>query len=175
MAISFGGSESDNITVQKVPSYSDYRGLGGDDTYNVDPGLTQNVIISDSSGVNTVVFGNARITKSAFFNGGLQLTFETGGVLTVLGNMSNYRFVFGGGENAFDPAQGGTVKTFNETVQSFNLNPDALTTDAVQGSSNVVINDNGSLTPFQTDPKHYYKYNLHFKACYNNSFHSRFR
>ncbi|SLM30354.1 hypothetical protein MTBBW1_2200008 [Desulfamplus magnetovallimortis] len=145
MAINFGTDGNNNFTVTHADGYEEYRGLGGDDVYNVNPNLTEAVKISDSRGADKVVLGAAEITSSRFFSGGAEFTYATGGKLTVLGDMSSIEFVFGGGSDPFAPVEGGVLKTFEDTVTAFNVDPSGLSpTTPVEGGG-VIIESDGTV------------------------------
>ncbi len=143
--ISYGNSGKNLLPVTHGDGYDNYQGLGGDDVYSVDPMLTESVTISDSLGVNTVVLGEAEIVSSQFFAGGALFTYASGGVVKVLGDMSNFTFVFGG-QIAFDPTVGGTSKTFEETVTAFGADPESLSlTGMIDGTISGKIHSDGTV------------------------------
>jgi len=145
MAINFGNPSGNQFTVTNSDGYSEYRGLSGNDTYNVNPGLTDELVVRDGDGSDTVVLGEAAIAATRFFTGGVEFTYETGGKLTVLGDMDAFTFVFGGGTDPFDPVAGGTSNTFQQTVEAFGLDYAELGPAPTQGGSGVIKND-GSVT-----------------------------
>jgi hypothetical protein len=144
MAILFGNTGNNTSIVTNGDGYDEYRGLTGDDIYNVNTALTDEVTISDSDGINTVVLGNAEIASTRFFDGGAQFTYASGGVLTVLGDMTNMNFVFGGGTDPFDPTAGGTSNDFDTTVTAFGVDPATLDLTPVEGEGGT-INDDGTV------------------------------
>ncbi len=152
MAIQFGNTGNNDFVVKDASGFDEFRGLEGDDTYNVSPTLTEQLKIVDNDGVNTVVLGEAEIASSLFFDGGVRLTYASGGELTVLGDMSKYNFVFGGQNDPFDPAAGGASKTFAETVTAFGLDPDALGATPEAGGAGT-INPDGTVEGVEPEPQ----------------------
>ncbi|SLM30353.1 hypothetical protein MTBBW1_2200007 [Desulfamplus magnetovallimortis] len=145
MAIQFGTPGSQTMTVTNGDDFEEYRGLGGDDVYNVNPNLTDTVRISDSDGINTVVLGTADIALAQFFTGGAQFTYASGGVLQVLGDMSNFTFYYGGGTDPFNPVSGGTGQSFDETVTTFGLDPATLGLTPADAPVSGVVNADGTV------------------------------
>jgi hypothetical protein len=141
MAINFGNPSNNQFTVTNSDGYNDYRGLSGNDTYNVNPGLADELVIRDGDGSDAIVLGEAAISGTRFFTGGVEFTYEVGGKLTILGNMDSFTFVFGGGTDPFDPLAGGTVNTFQQTVEAFGLDFSELGALPTNGGSGVIKND----------------------------------
>ncbi|SLM30347.1 hypothetical protein MTBBW1_2200001 [Desulfamplus magnetovallimortis] len=145
MAISFGTQGNNNFTVTAGDDYEEYRGMGGNDTYTVNPNLTEDVRIQDSSGSNVVVLGEAVIAGSRFFSSGVELTYASGGVLQILGDMSSFSFVFGGGSDPFNPQEGGFANDFEATMTAFGVDPSQVQgMDVVSGIAGT-INDDGTV------------------------------
>jgi hypothetical protein len=141
VTIGFGNSADNLFTVTNNDGYSEYRGLSGNDTYNVNTNLTDDLIIRDGDGSDTVVLGEAAIEATRFFTGGVEFTYETGGKLTVLGDMDSFSFVFGGGTDPFEPATGGTPNSFQETTEAFGLDFAQLGSSPTEGDGGVIRAD----------------------------------
>lgn len=131
MGLNFGNFEPNSFLVSHGDGYEEYRGLAGDDVYNVNIHLAEDVTISDSDGTNDIVLGNAEIESTDFVSTGAIFHYADGGSLTVIGDLDHYNFVFGGGSDPFDPTSGGTGQSFNETVQAFGLDPESLSTSEI--------------------------------------------
>ncbi len=146
MGINFGNYQDNSFLVNNNDGYEEYRGLDGNDVYNVNTSLTDDVRISDSAGLNTIVLGNAAIESTDFVSAGVIFHYAAGGSLTVIGDVTKYNFVFGGGSDPFDPTSGGTDRSFAETASAFGVNPDNLSPSTIQhGTVTGTINSDGTV------------------------------
>jgi len=146
MGINFGNYQKNTFLVSNNDGYEEYRGLGADDVYNVYTLLTDHVKITDSQGINSIILGNAEIESTDFVSTGVIFHYASGGSLTVIGDIEQYTFVFGGGTDPFNPVLGGTGHTFNETVQLFGVDPANLSLSVIShGTVSGTIQDDGSL------------------------------
>ncbi len=152
MGINFGNNYRNSFLVSHEDGYEEYRGMDGDDVYIVHPRLADDVKISDSSGYNTIVLGNATIASSDFVSAGVVFHYASGGSLKVLGDVSRYLFVFGGGTAPFDPTSGGTVRSFAETAAAFGVDPGSLSLSAIKhGTVSGTIQSDGSILADNTN------------------------
>lgn len=151
MGINIGNYQANSFIVSHGDGYEEYRGLGGDDVYNVNTHLLEDVTITDNQGSNDIVLGNAEIESTDFVSTGVIFHYADGGSLTVIGDMSQYNFIFGGGTDPFDPASGGTDLSFDETAQAFGLDPDSLNaSEILQGTVSGRIQSDGTIDPDDT-------------------------
>lgn len=155
MGINFGNYQANIFIVNNGDGYEEYRGLGGDDVYNVNTHLAENVTITDSQGNNDIVLGNAEIESTDFVSTGAIFHYAAGGSLTVIGDLDQYNFVFGGGTDPFDPASGGTGLSFSGTVQAFGVDPESLSGSEIShGTVSGTIQADGTIDSDDTgDPQ----------------------
>jgi hypothetical protein len=144
--IGFGNYQRNTMLVTHGDGYDEYRGLGDGDIYNVNPALTDDVTISDVQGRNLVVLGETDIDSVGFLNNGVVFHYKSGGSLTVIGSRANFRFVFGGGTDPFEPTEGGTEQSFDETAEDFGVDPNNLSdTEVTEGTVSGTISADGTV------------------------------
>ena len=139
------GSEDNNINIDG--GVSEYTDFGGNDTYTILGSLSGDVQITDNQASTINLPNGLEISDAQFLSDGLQFTIN-GNTLTLLGDPSQFTFVFGG--TPID-ATAGTPQSFDATAGAFGTTvpgpgegPNAATTTgAVNADGSVGESDEG--------------------------------
>ena len=136
------GSANNNINVGgSADDTTEITDFGGEDTYTILPDLEGDVELTDNDASTINLPEGLTIDDANFLSNGVQFTIN-GNVLTLLGNVANFTFVFGG--DPIDPTLG-TEQTFSETAQAFGTSVPAPGDPANSATNTGAVQSDGSI------------------------------
>lgn len=137
--VEYLGSEDGQLDLTgSVGTATQYLDFGGLDHYRLDPDLAGSVKLIDNQATTVILPAGLRIEGAQFLRDGLRFTIN-GYTLTLLGNLSEFGFRFGG-ETA-DP------RTYAATAEAFGASIPAAGAAPVVARTLGTIQVNGSILP----------------------------